>query len=279
MGRLRTAASAAFLAIGGFLFGYDSGIIASTISQPYFVQYMGKPSTSETGGIVSSFTGGAILGSLSIVFLADRFGRKLTVFIGSVISVLGCALQGGAVNIPMMIAGRFIAGIAVGLLSAVVPLYCSELAISQDRGKLSGLLQFMLSWGFFAAQWIGFGCFKVNSPFQWRFPLAFQVIPPLILSVGVWFLAESPRWLVEHERYEEAQGVLAIMHGDGNNQEFLDLEFREIRDTIVAEKAVAVKSWSAILTKPSWRKRLFLGMGIQAFGQLSGINVSYYLMI
>ncbi|KAJ9654718.1 hypothetical protein H2198_006308, partial [Neophaeococcomyces mojaviensis] len=114
MGRLRTAASACFLAIGGFLFGYDSGIIASTIAQPYFVEHMGTPTTSETGGIVSSFTGGAILGSLSIAFLADRFGRKMTVFIGSVISVLGCALQGGAANIPMMIAGRFIAGIAVG---------------------------------------------------------------------------------------------------------------------------------------------------------------------
>lgn len=65
------------------------------------------------------------------------------------------------------------------------------------------------------------------------------------------------------------------MHGNGHNEEFLDLEFREIRDTIVAEKAVAVKSWSAIFTKASWRKRLFLGMGIQAFGQLSGINVSF----
>jgi MFS family permease len=111
----------------GFLFGYDSGIISSTIVQPYFTAYMGTPSASETGGIVSSFTGGAIPGALSVAWLPDRFGRKMTVFIGAAISVLGCTLQAAAVNIPMMIAGRFIAGVAVGLLSAVVPMYCVSL--------------------------------------------------------------------------------------------------------------------------------------------------------
>lgn len=273
MGRLRTGGTAVFLAIGGFLFGYDSGIISSTIAQPYFVEYMGTPSESEKGGIVSSFTGGAILGALSVSYLADKLGRRKSVFVGAVISCLGCALQGGAVNIPMIIAGRFIAGISVGLLSAIVPMYCSEIATSEDRGKLSGLLQFMLSWGFFIAQWLGYGCFQVNSPFQWRFPLSFQVVPGLIMACGIWFLSESPRWLCEKERYEEAQNVLTRLHGTGNNQEFLELEFLEIRDTIIAEKAISVKSWKEMVSRPSWRKRLFLGMGIQAFGQLSGINV------
>ena len=276
MGRLRTAGSAIFLAIGGLLFGYDSGIIASTIAQPKFVEHMGKPSESERGAIVASFNGGAILGALSISYLADKLGRKKTVFVGACISCFGCALQGGAANIPMMIAGRFIAGIAVGLLSALVPMYCSEIATAEDRGKLSGLLQFMLSWGFFLAQWLGFGCFKVNSDFQWRFPLSFQVVPGVIMACGVWLMSESPRWLVEHERYEEAQAVLRKLHGNGQNHEFLDLEFREIRDTIVAEKSVAVRSWKEIFSRPSWRRRLALGMGVQAFGQLSGINVINY---
>lgn len=276
MGRLRTAGSAVFLAIGGFLFGYDSGIISSTIAQPYFIQYMGAPTESQKGGIVSAFTGGAILGALSISFLADKLGRKLTVFIGSVVSILGCALQGGAVNIPMIIAGRLIAGMAVGLLSAIVPMYSSELATSEDRGKLSGLLQFMLSWGFFVAQWLGYGCFQIDSPFQWRFPLSFQVIPGLIMAAGIWFMPESPRWLIERERYQEAEDVLNRLHSNGRNAEFLRLEYREIRDTIVAEKAIAVGSWTEMVSRPSWRKRLALGMGVQAFGQLSGINVINY---
>lgn len=79
MGRLATGGAAVFLAIGGFLFGYDSGIIASTIVQPYFTEYMGTPTSAETGGIVSSFTGGAVLGALSISYLADVLGRKKTV--------------------------------------------------------------------------------------------------------------------------------------------------------------------------------------------------------
>jgi len=83
-----------------------------------------------------------------------------------VISTIGCALQGGAVNIPMVAVGRAIAGVAVGLLSGIVPMYCAEIATAQDRGKLSGLLQFMLSWGFFVAQWLGYGCFHVESDFQ-----------------------------------------------------------------------------------------------------------------
>jgi MFS family permease len=97
---------------------------------------MGIPTSSETGGIVSSFTGGAILGALSVSWLPDKFGRKRTVFIGACISVFGCALQGGAVNIGMMIAGRLIAGIAVGLLSAVVPMYCVGVRRSLYRAKL-----------------------------------------------------------------------------------------------------------------------------------------------
>ncbi|PVH77529.1 general substrate transporter [Cadophora sp. DSE1049] len=276
MGRLSTGGTAIFLAIGGFLFGYDSGIISSTIVQPYFTAYMGTPTTSETGGIVSSFTGGAILGALSVAWLPDRYGRKMAVFIGAMISTLGCALQAGAVNIPMMIAGRFIAGIAVGLLSAVVPIYCSEIATAQDRGKLSGLLQWMLSWGFFVAQWLGYGCFKVNSDFQWRFPLAFQLVPGLVIAGGIWFLQESSRWLIEQDRHEEARLVLEKMHGNGSNEAFLDLEYREIRDTIVAEKSLQVPAWSALLKKPSPRRRLLLGCGVQAFGQLSGINVVNY---
>ncbi|KAK2785085.1 hypothetical protein FQN53_007978 [Emmonsiellopsis sp. PD_33] len=276
MGRLKTAGTAVFLAIGGFLFGYDSGIISSTIAQPHFVQYMGAPSSSEKGGIVSSFTGGAILGALSISFLADRFGRRMTVFVGAVVSCLGSALQAGAANIPMMIAGRLIVGFAVGLLSAVVPMFCSEIATAQDRGKLSGLLQFMLSWGFFVAQWLGYGCFQVDSHFQWRFPLAFQAVPGLVMGIGIWFLAESPRWLVEKGRIEEARIILENLHGTGLNQDFLDAQFTEIVSTITAENLIADKSWKKLISRPSWRRRLLLGVGVQAFGQLSGINVINY---
>lgn len=94
------------------------------------------------------------------------------------------------------------------------------------------------------------------------------------MASGIWFLQESPRWLIEQDRHEEARVTLEKLHGTGSNTEFLDLEYREIRDTIAAEKSLLVPAWGAILKKPTWRKRLLLGCGVQAFGQLSGINVS-----
>lgn len=115
---------------------------------------------------MSVFAGGAIVGSLAIWYTGDALGRKKTVFIGSVISVLGCALQAGAATIGMMIAGRFIAGIAVGILSAIVPMYNSELSEAKYRGALAGLQQWMISWGFFGAQWIGYGCTFSKTDFQ-----------------------------------------------------------------------------------------------------------------
>jgi Sugar (and other) transporter len=94
------------------------------------------------------------------------------------------------------------------------------------------------------------------------------------MAGGVWVLQESPRCLVDIERFDEAMLALRKLHGTGNNEDFLDLEFREIRDTIVAEQAVAVKSWKEMAAKASWRRRLLLGCGVQAFGQPSGVNVS-----
>ena len=109
-----------------------------------------------------------------------------------------------------------------------------------------------------------------------RFPLAFQTIPGLSLAIGIWFLQESPRWLMEKDRYDEARQALRSLHYNGSNDEYLELEYREIHDTIMAEKQLAVRSWSGLISKPAWRRRLALGMGIQAFGQFSGINVINY---
>jgi MFS family permease len=150
----------------GFLFGYDSGIITSTIGQTQFIKYFSNPSDTVTGGIVSAFQGGAILGTIINIFTGDRLGRKWSVFTGACISCFGCALQAGAVNMVMLIIGRFIAGAAVGMLTSVIPMYAGEIAESSSRGMMSGLLQWMLSWGFLVAQWLGYGCSFNETEFQ-----------------------------------------------------------------------------------------------------------------
>ncbi len=170
MGRATTSFSAVFLAIGGFLFGYDSGIIGSTIALPTFVEYFGKPSDTTVGGIVSAFQGGAILGTIINMFVADLLGRRRTIFAGAAVSCLGAAIQAGSANISMMIVGRLIGGTAVGMLTSTIPLYAAELSEAKFRGVLSGLLQWMLSWGFLVAQWLGYGCSFVSSSFSCQSP-------------------------------------------------------------------------------------------------------------
>ncbi|CAC9888879.1 unnamed protein product [Aureobasidium pullulans] len=170
--------------------------------------------------------------------IADRLGRKRTIAAGSIVSLIGCVLQAAAVNMAML--------------------------MSKYRGALSGALQWFLSWGFFAAQWIGYGCQ--------------HCIPAVILVSGIWFLQESPRWLCEKDRWEEARAVLQKLHHDGTAEtdQRIELEFREIRDVIEADRINNSTSVSTIFTKASWRKRLLLGCGVQAFGPLSGINVINY---
>lgn len=142
----------------GFLFGYDSGIITSTIALDTFKEYFNDPSDDVIGGIVSAFQGGAIAGTIFNMLFADMLGRRWTIFVGAVISILGSSLQAGAVNMAMLIVGRFIGGVAVGQLTSTIPMYAGELSEAKYRGTLSGLLQWMLSWGFFIAQWLGYGC-------------------------------------------------------------------------------------------------------------------------
>jgi MFS family permease len=115
---------------------------------------------------VSAFQGGAIAGTMFNMLFADMLGRRWTIMIGALVSVLGSSLQAGAINMAMLIIGRFIGGIAVGQLTSTIPMYAGELSEAKHRGILSGLLQWMLGWGFFVAQWLGYGCSFNSTEFS-----------------------------------------------------------------------------------------------------------------
>lgn len=136
--------------------------------------------------------------------------------------------------------------------------------------------------GFIVSTWIGYGCHHApaSSSLQWRFPLAFQVLPALLLLVGLFWLPESPRWLIEKDRDDDGLKVLRRLHFDGRNEDWIHYEYNEIRATIAAEKAITAPGWSVMFTVPQWRKRLMLGTLVQVFTQLTGINViGYYQTI
>lgn len=184
-----------------FLFGYDSGVMTDVIASPHFLKYFNTVKTSPTiGAINSTFSGGAVFGSLMGGFTMDRFGRKKTVQIGAFIAAVGAILQCAAVNLAMILVGRIIAGWAVGLMSMSIPVYQAECAHPKMRGLIVGLTQQMIGIGFIVSTWIGYGCHHApdDNSVQWRFPLAFQIVPALLLLIGFVWLPESPRWCVQY---------------------------------------------------------------------------------
>ncbi|PWY92342.1 general substrate transporter [Aspergillus heteromorphus CBS 117.55] len=264
-----------FATLGSFLFGYDSGVISSVIDQDSFKLRFHNPSDAATGGIVASYNGGAILGSVVVSYLSDPWGRRPVLFTGGLLASLGAALQAGAVNVAMLFVGRLIAGLAVGMMSAIIPVYCSELSPPRIRGFLGSLQQWMIGLGVVVAQWVGYGCSLRAGAFSWSFPLAFQAVPAVILSAGVWFLPESPRWLIGKGDMDAGRAILNRLHlvqGQSNAQ-LVESEFVQIRDSIAEERRSTVRSWHQLFTQPSWRHRVLLACGMQVFTQCSGTNV------
>ncbi|KFY22688.1 hypothetical protein V493_06402 [Pseudogymnoascus sp. VKM F-4281 (FW-2241)] len=282
MGKFFNVSLAIFAATGSFLFGYDAGVMTDVIASPNFLRYFNTTKTSAIiGAINSTFNGGAVFGSLMGGFTMDRFGRKMTLQIGAIICLVGAILQAAAVNLAMILLGRILAGWAVGLLSMSVPVYQSECAHPKIRGLIVGMAQQMIGVGFIVSTWVGYGSHHAgdHTQFQWRFPLAFQAVPCIILAIGMIFLPESPRHLMAIDREDEAMRILRKLHYDGTNDDWVEKEFNEIRQTISAEKAITAPGWTAMFTVPQWRTRLMHGVAVQVFGQLSGINVIGYYQV
>lgn len=208
----------------------------------------------------------------------DWLGRKKPISFGAFIGFVGAVIQCASQSLAMMLVGRIIAGWAVGLLSMSVPVYQAECAHPKSRGLIIGLSQQMIGIGFIVSGWVGYGCNHASdtSTFQWRFPLGFQCLPAGLLCVGMPFFPESPRYLIRVDKFDEAMAALRKLHYDGTNEDWINVEFNEIKAAADAEKSVEHNPWISMFTVPQWRRRLALGAAIQAFTQTTGTNVINY---
>ncbi|KAJ2723136.1 hypothetical protein GGI07_002839 [Coemansia sp. Benny D115] len=264
-------------ALGGFLFGYDIGVMSSILEMDHWKHYFNNPGPTGIGVIVSLLTAGCFIGSLCAGWLADRFSRKHTILLASLLFIFGSSIQCGSQNRSMLIVGRFIAGLGVGALSMTVPIFQSEISPSRIRGRLVSLQQWAITWGILIAFWIDYGCSFIESDASWRIPLGIQIVPGLVLFVAMLFMPYSPRWLVDHGRIDEAHEVIARLRASGNKNspEVID-ELEEICEAVRIEHETAVRSYFELLRFPI-RRRIILGVVIQALQQLTGINVIMYL--
>ncbi|KAF2424416.1 general substrate transporter [Tothia fuscella] len=268
-----------FASLGSLLYGYDLGVIAEAIASPNF-KHLFNPTTPERA-VVSVFTGGGFFGAMFAGPAGDRLGRKKTILIGALIFCLGGALQTGAKDLSYLYAGRALAGVGVGFLVMIVPLYQAELCHPSIRGRVTTLQQFMLGIGALIASWASYGAFvgfPDSSSKQWRVSLGIQIVPAGILALLILLFPESPRWLIDHGRPEDGLQTLANLHANGNkNDPWVLAEYAQIREALSFEHEHEAKSYKELFTNKSSFRRLFIAVALQASVQMTGVSaIQYY---
>ncbi|EIM84049.1 general substrate transporter [Stereum hirsutum FP-91666 SS1] len=273
--RFYVVALGLFAGLGSFLFGYDTGIITTSIAHQSFKDYMGNPGSAATGAIVSTYIAGETIGAILQSVLGDRLGRKRFMGMLCLVVTVGTVIQTAAQNFPMFLVGRILTGVAVGGLVGTVPIYNSEIAPPEHRGLIGGLSGYMIGIGGFLANWIGFACAHAsNGAFQWRFPLALQIPPGVILLIGlIFFLPESPRWLIRNGRDEEAKAAFTKIRGDLDGPS-CHKEFTDMRDQIMYEKSTELSSFKEAWSK--YKRRVIIAIATQTMTSLTGVNVINY---
>jgi sugar porter (SP) family MFS transporter len=255
--------AAAFAALGGLLFGYDTGVISGAL---IFIKKEFALSIFEQELIVSIVLAGAIVGAFSGGRLSDRFGRRATLLATSVVFIVGAIFCAAATSIAALVIGRIIVGLGIGLACTTVPIYISEVAPPEARGWQVSLFQLAITIGILGAYLVDFAYAKTEA---WRWMLGLAVIPGVILGVGMLFLPESPRWLAKYLHPEAARAVLVRIRGTNN----VDSEFRDIIGSL--EQAEEHGRWADLLS-PTVRPALVVGIGLAIFQQITGINTVIY---
>ncbi|RDL39160.1 Uncharacterized protein BP5553_03500 [Venustampulla echinocandica] len=217
------------ISLGGLVIGIDSGIVASVLSQKNFKTFMYPPGTPNTTSLISAIVsmaavGGAIGNLISGLFL-EKLGRKWTLFISTFFTIVGSVLQTAANGVALMIVGRTIAGIALGMLRPTVPVYIAEIAPATQRGRLIGIFGLLISFGYVVAGWVGYSCSFAAGDVTWRLALALQIPAAAILMGLSVFLPESPRWLAQKERYEDMDMSMRNIYSNEDEDFFIRSRF------------------------------------------------------
>ncbi|KAJ5546660.1 hypothetical protein N7494_004245 [Penicillium frequentans] len=265
---------------GGVAFGYDTGSMSGILTMPQFLSYMGYPGNFLQGGITASIQAGSFAGSLLTgAFLADRLGRRNTILLGSLIFTIGVAISTAANGVTALIAGRVINGLGNGCLAMMVPLYQSEIAPPKIRGRIVSMQQCCINFGILIAFWIQYGSSFLSGNASWRLALGLQMIPTASLHLTMYFMPESPRWLAQRDEHEKALHALARLHSDGNiNDPFVHAELAEIEAKIQWERQNPPPSYIQMLVGRD-RRRTWLGIGVQFWQQVTGVNVIMYYAV
>ena len=255
--------AALFAALGGLLFGYDTGVISGAL---IFIKREFALTTIAEEIVVSGVLLGATIGAILGGKMADRFGRRHVLLVTAAIFGVGALASAVAPSPMALIVSRVVLGVAIGLSSTTVPVYLSEVSPPQARGWIVSLFQLAVTAGIVFAYLVDYAFAGVGG---WRWMLGLAVAPALVFGTGMLFLPETPRWLIRSGRHEIARGVLIRIRDSAD----VDLEITEIQTSLAQQ--VQTGTWKDLLHQDI-RPALIVGIGLAVFQQITGINTVIY---
>ncbi|KAF2262137.1 general substrate transporter [Lojkania enalia] len=269
------AACQAFL-----LLGFDQGVMAGIIgAENRFGRDFNRPDPDMQGNITALYDIGCVVGSIICYFVGERFGRRTMLITGGSIMIVGAAVLASSTTIAQLIVGRIVTGIGNGMNSSTAPVYLTECAPASYRGALLTLQGTVTILGVVIAYWMDYGTSFTESSLQWRFPLAFQAIFAILLVLQVIGLPETPRWLVQHDRYEEARSVTAALEDKNEDDPAINTTILDIRIGLEEEQKGGPFHFKELFAWGETQnlRRLLIIISIQLGQQFSGSNmINYY---
>lgn len=272
----------AFAAFGGILFGYDTGTISGIMGMDYVLKTFPKNkesfTSSESSLIVSILSAGTFFGALIAPFINDTLGRRWCLILSSLfVFNVGAALQTASSSIPLLLVGRVVAGLGVGLISSTIPLYQSEALPKWIRGAVVACYQWAITIGIFLAACFNKATQNIDGTASYRVPLGIQILWGLILGIGMFFLPETPRFYISKGDHAKAARSLATLRKLPADHPDLLEELADIQAAYEFETVHGKSSWAQVFSTQNHQlKKLLTGTSMQAFQQLTGVNFIFY---
>ncbi|OJJ46007.1 hypothetical protein ASPZODRAFT_67539 [Penicilliopsis zonata CBS 506.65] len=263
--------------------GFDSSLMSSINAMtPYHTFFHVGRQTGSTGIVFAIYSLGIALGAPSSGAIIDRWGRRIGMFIGAIIIIIGTILESAGPDIGSFMVGRFVIGWGLSISNISAITYLVEIIYPPWRGIFGGLYNVLGYYiGSIIASWVVYGTAYIDNNWSWRLPTVLQLVPSLFVLAGALFIPESPRWLMERDRTEEGIQILINHHGGGNpNSAVVRLEVDEIQQSIISEASLKDSRWwdlRPLFSTRGGRFRVWIIFVFGFFNQFTGGGViSYY---
>lgn len=261
--RRNVVLTAAIAGLGGLLFGYDTGVIAGAL---LFIGPEFDLGSFAQGLVVAAVPIGAVFGAAYAGPAADKYGRRLIILLAAGVFIVGALGSAAAPGVEVLVIARVVIGVAIGFASAAAPVYISEVAPPESRGRLVSFFQLAVTIGILIAYLVGLA---FDASEGWRWMLGLGCVPALALAFGMWRMPQSPRWLVMHGDNFAARATLAKIRVD--DPDTIDRELEEIEQSLDEQPG----AWSELL-QPVVKAALVVGVGLAILQQVTGINTVIY---